>query len=173
MPVYNVSFSQHGARLVLNYLRNTATTQPTALYLALLTGTATDSDTGAGFTEFTGYTVAAAATPADDRATITFGAAADITTPVAIATAQRIATSNSQVFTITTAGPTVISGIAITTALKKSGTPVALNYAAGGNVIWYGELTTGNPPTQSATTVSVVATDTLTFSAGNITIDLY
>lgn len=167
MPVYNVSFSQHGARLVLNcFLAGTGAnlptsiTAPTALYVALLTGTATDVDTGGGFTEFTGYS-------GTNRPAIVFSPAA--LSPAAN-TAQRIASFNAPSYTITTAGPTVISGIAITTA-QATGT--ALNYLAGGNVIWYGELTTGVPPSQSATTVSVVATDTLTFSAGNITIDLY
>ena len=162
MPVYNVSFSQYAAQTVLNYYRGVATpTAPTALYVALLTGTATDSDTGGGFTEFTGYS-------GTNRPTITFGAAAVAGTGT-LAAAQRIISSNAPSFTITTAGPTIISGIAITT-VQPVGT--ALNYTAG-NVIWYGELTTGVPPSQTATTVSVVATDTLTFSAGNITIDLY
>ncbi len=162
MAVYNVSFSQYAAQLVLNYFRGTATpTAPTALYVALLTGTATDSDTGGGFTEFTGYS-------GTNRPAITFGAAA-VAGAGTLAAAQRITSTNAPSFTITTAGPTIISGIAITT-VQANGT--ALNYTAG-NVIWYGELTTGTPPSQTATTVSVVATDTLTFSAGNITIDLY
>lgn len=162
MPVYNVSFSQYAAQLVLNYFRGTATpTAPTALYVALLTGTATDSDTGGGFTEFTGYS-------GTNRPAITFGAAAVAGTGT-LAAAQRITSSNAPSFTITTAGPTIISGIAITTAQPVA---TALNFTAG-NVIWYGELTTGVPPSQTATTVSVVATDTLTFSANNITIDLY
>jgi hypothetical protein len=174
MSVYNVSFSENAARLVLNYFRGTATpTAPTALYVALLTGTATDTDTGGGFTEFTGYTATGAITPAEDRMLITFGAAATAGTGT-LATAQRITSSNAPSAGITTAGPTIISGIAITTALKKSGVSVVpLNYNAAGNVIFYGELTTGTPPSQTATTVSVVSTDTLTFSAGNITIDLY
>lgn len=175
MPVYNVSFSEYGARLVLNCFRGggagTSITAPSPLYLALLTGTATDTDTGGGFTEFTGYTATGAATPAEDRMAITFGAAAVAGTGT-LATAQRITSTNAPSAGITSGA--TISGIAITTALKKSGASVvALNYNAGGNVIWYGELTTGTPPSQTATTVAVVNTDTLTFSIGNITIDLY
>jgi hypothetical protein len=85
-----------------------------------------------------------------------------------LATAQRIASTNAPSFSITSSA--TISGIAITT-VQANGT--ALSYVAGGNVIWYGELTTGVPPSQTATTVAVVNTDTLTFSIGNITIDLY
>jgi hypothetical protein len=164
MPVYNVSFSQHGARLVLNCFLGTvssaAISAQTVLYIALLTGTATDTDTGGGFTEFTGYS-------GTNRQAITFGAAAVAGTGT-LATAQRITSTNAPSFSITSSA--TISGIAIATA-QPVGT--ALNYAAGGNVIWYGELTTGTPPSQTATTVAVVNTDTLTFSAGNITIDLY
>jgi hypothetical protein len=164
MPVYNVSFSQHGARLVLNCFLGTASSAAisaqTVLYIALLTGTATDTDTGGGFTEFTGYS-------GTNRQAITFGAATVAGTGT-LATAQRITSTNAPSFSITSNA--TISGIAIATA-QPVGT--ALNYAAGGNVIWYGELTTGVPPSQTATTVAVVNTDTLTFSAGNITIDLY
>jgi hypothetical protein len=164
MPVYNVSFSQHGARLVLNCFLGTASSvaisAQTTLYVALLTGTATDTDTGGGFTEFTGYS-------GTNRPAITFGTAAVAGTGT-LATAQRITSSNAPSFSITSSA--TISGIAITT-VQANGT--ALNYNAGGNVIWYGELTTGTPPSQTATTVAVVNTDTLTFSIGNITIDLY
>jgi hypothetical protein len=165
MPVYNVSFSQHGARLVLNcFLAGTGAnlptsiTAPSALYVALLTGTAADVDTGGGLTEFTGYS-------GTNRPAIIFSPAG--LSPAAN-TAQRIASFNAPSFSITSSA--TISGIAITT-VQANGT--ALNYSAGGNVIWYGELTTGTPPSQTATTVAVVNTDTLTFSAGNITIDLY
>ena len=165
MPVYNVSFSQHGARLVLNCFlagsgANTPTsiTAPSALYVALLTGTATDVDTGGGFTEFTGYS-------GTNRPAIIFSPAV---LSAAANTAQRIPSFNAQSFSITSSA--TISGIAITTVQSNA---TALNYLAGGNVIWYGELTTGTPPSQTATTVAVVNTDTLTFSAGNITIDLY
>ena len=165
MPVYNVSFSQHGARLVLNcFLAGsganapTSITAPSALYVALLTGTATDVDTGGGFTEFTGYS-------GTNRQAIIFSPAV---LSAAANTAQRIPSFNAQSFSITSSA--TISGIAITTVQSNA---TALNYLAGGNVIWYGELTTGTPPSQTATTVAVVNTDTLTFSAGNITIDLY
>ena len=165
MPVYNVSFSQHGARLVLNCFlagsgANTPTsiTAPSALYVALLTGTPTDVDTGGGFTEFTGYS-------GTNRQAIIFSPAV---LSAAANTAQRIPSFNAQSFSITSSA--TISGIAITTVQSNA---TALNYLAGGNVIWYGELTTGTPPSQTATTVAVVNTDTLTFSAGNITIDLY
>ena len=165
MPVYNVSFSQHGARLVLNCFlagsgANTPTsiTAPSALYVALLTGTPTDVDTGGGFTEFTGYS-------GTNRPAIIFSPAV---LSAAANTAQRIPSFNAQSFSITSSA--TISGIAITTVQSNA---TALNYLAGGNVIWYGELTTGTPPSQTATTVAVVNTDTLTFSAGNITIDLY
>ena len=165
MPVYNVSFSQHGARLVLNCFlagsgANTPTsiTAPSALYVALLTGTPTDVDTGGGFTEFTGYS-------GTNRQAIIFSPAV---LSAAANTAQRIPSFNAQSFSITSSA--TISGIAITTVQSNA---TALNYLAGGNVIWYGELTTGTPPSQTATTVAVVNTDTLTFSIGNITIDLY
>jgi hypothetical protein len=169
MPVYNVSFSEYGARLVLNCFRGgngtvtsgTSITAPVGLYVALLTGTATDTDTGGGFTEFTGYS-------GTNRPIINFNAAAVAGTGT-LATAQRIATSNSQSFSITSSA--TISGIAITT-VQANGTPLDYD-STGGNVIWYGELTTGTPPSQTATTVAVVNTDTLTFSIGNITIDLY
>ena len=160
MAVYNVSFSQYAARTVLDYYRGTATpTAPTALYVGLLTGIATDTDTGGGFTEFTGYS-------GTNRPAITFGAAA-VAGVGTLATAQRITSTNAPSFSITSGA--TISGIAITT-VQANGT--ALNYTAG-NVIWYGELTTNTPPSQTATTVAVVNTDTLTFSIGNITIDLY
>lgn len=162
MPVYNVSFSEYAARLVLNYFRGTATpTAPTALYVALLTGTATDTDTGGGFTEFTGYS-------GTNRPAITFNAAA-VAGSGTLATAQRITSSNAPSFSITSSA--TISGIAITTV--QANTTALVYTATGGNVCWYGELTTGTPPSQTATTVAVVNTDTLTFSAGNITIDLY
>lgn len=164
MAVYNVSFSQHGARLVLNCFLGTgssvAVAAQTTLYIALLTGTATDTDTGGGFTEFTGYS-------GTNRQAITFGAAA-VAGVGTLATAQRITSTNAPSFSITSSA--TISGIAIATAQPVA---TALNYLAGGNVIWYGELTTGTPPSQTATTVAVVNTDTLTFSIGNITIDLY
>lgn len=164
MAVYNVSFSENGARQVLNCFRGggagTSITAPSALYVALLTGTATDTDTGGGLTEFTGYS-------GTNRQAITFGAAA-VSGTGTLATAQRIASTNAPSFSITSSA--TISAIAITT-VQANGT--ALSYLAGGNVIWYGELTTGTPPSQTATTVAVVNTDTLTFSIGNITIDLY
>jgi hypothetical protein len=84
-----------------------------------------------------------------------------------LATAQRITSTNAPSFAITSGA--TISGIAITTIQPYA---TGLNYTAG-NVCWYGELTTGTPPSQTATTVAVVNTDTLTFSIGNITIDLY
>jgi hypothetical protein len=163
MPVYNVSFSEYGARLVLNCFRGggagTSITAPTALYVALLTGTPTDVDTGGGLTEFTGYS-------GTNRATLTFGAAA---LSGAANTAQRIASTNAPSFSITSSA--TISAIAITT-VQANGTPLDYD-STGGNVIWYGELTTGTPPSQTATTVAVVNTDTLTFNIGSITIDLY
>lgn len=163
MPVYNVSFSEYGARLVLNCFLGTVSSvgisAQTTLYVALLTGTATDVDTGGGFTEFTGYS-------GTNRPAITFNAAV---LSAAANTAQRIASSNAPSFSITSSA--TISGIAITTAQPKA---TALAYGAtGGNVIWYGELTTGTPPSQTATTVAVVNTDTLTFNSGAVTIDLY
>ena len=166
MAVYTVSFSEYGARLVLNCFRGggagTSITAPTALYIALLTGTATDVDTGGGFTEFTGYS-------GTNRPAITFGAAAVAGASAPLTTAQRITSTNAPSFSITSSA--TISGIAITTVQLNT---TALAYGAtGGNVVWYGELTTGTPPSQTATTVAVVNTDTLTFSIGNITIDLY
>ena len=162
MAVYNVSFSENGARKVLNCFLGTVSSvgiaAQTTLYVALLTGTSTDTDTGGGFTEFTGYS-------GTNRQAITFGSAA---TSLAANTAQRIASTNAPSFSITSGA--TISGIAITTVQANA---TVLSYTAGGNVIWYGELTTGTPPSQTATTVAVVNTDTLTFSIGNITIDLY
>lgn len=170
MAVFSVSFARYGGRLALNYLRGQAgLTQPPALYVALLTGTmTTNDDIGTGFTEFTGYNDTNNTSSSLTRPVITFNAAADAGASGTLLSAQRITSSNAPTFAITSTPGSPISAIAITTTQTKG---TALDYST--SVIWFGELTTGIPPSQSATTVSVVATDTLTFSAGNITIDLY
>jgi hypothetical protein len=160
----NVAFSEGSSRLVLNTLSQSTgtitkgtftaggTVIPTTLYLAILTGVPTD-DTGTGLVEFTGYSGYATSRP-----TIAFNTAATGTA----STAQKITgpSSGTVTYTITTAGPTSINGIAVcchpTAALSMAN--------ATGNVLWYGDL---------SSVVSVVATDVLTFNTTSITIDLY
>ena len=158
----NVAFSEWSSRLVLNTLSQSSgtitkgafvaggTVIPTTLYLALLTGVPS-TDTGTGLVEFSGYT--------GTRPTITFVAAA---TNATTTTSQKITapSTGTITFSITTAGPTVIAGIAVCCVPS-----VALDMSnATGNVLWYGDLTA---------TVSVVATDVLTFNTNQIVIDLY
>jgi len=157
----NVAFSEWSSRLVLNTLSQSSgtitkgtfvaggTVIPTTLYLAILTGVPS-TDTGTGLVEFSGYT--------GSRPTITFVAAAAGTAT----TSQKITapSSGTITFSITTAGPTTITGIAVCCVPS-----VTLDMTAStGNVLWYGDLTS---------TVSVVSTDVLTFNTNQITIDLY
>jgi hypothetical protein len=163
----NVAFTEWSSQLVLNTLSNSAGTITkiapasftaggsaisSTLYLALLTGVPT-TDTGTGLVEFTGYSGGV-------RPSITFSAAAAGTAT----TSQKITAPSSGTITysITAAGPTTIAGIAIC-CVASTGTALSMT-AASGNVIWYGDLTS---------TVSVVATDVLTFNSNQIVIDLY
>lgn len=160
----NVAFSEWSSRLVLNTLSQSSGTItkgtfvaggsviPTTLYLAILTGIPS-TDTGTGLVEFTGYTGSGTSRP-----TIAFVAAATGTAT----TSQKITAPSSGTITysITTAGPTTIAGIAV--CCHPTAT---LDMTVGtGNVLWYGDLTA---------TVSVVATDVLTFNTNQIVIDLY
>ena len=163
----NVAFTEWSAQLVLNVLSNTTGTITKAtppftaggsvlpnngLYLAILTGVPS-TDTGTGLVEFQGYSGGV-------RPGITFSAAAAGTAT----TSQKITAPSSGTITynITTAGPTTIAGIAVCCVAAHS---TALNMtSSSGNVLWYGDLTS---------TVSVVATDVLTFNTNQITIDLY
>lgn len=163
----NVAFTEWSGRLVLNTLSQTTGTitkgaftaggsqlPSGGLFLALLTSAGIPSDdAGTGLAEFQGYS-------GGNRPGITFDTAITSTT----ATAQRITApaTGTITFSITAAGPTVIGGIAICCVAAHA---TALNMGnAAGNVLWYGDLTS---------TVSVVATDVLTFNTDQIIIDLF
>ena len=157
----NVAFSEWSSRLVLNTLSQSTgtitkgtfvaggTVIPTTLYLAILTGVPS-TDTGTGLVEFTGYS--------GSRPSIAFSVAAAGTAT----TSQKITapSSGTITYTITTAGPTTITGIAVCCHVSATLDMTA----ATGNVLWYGDL---------SSSVSVVATDVLTFNTNSITIDLY
>ena len=157
----NVAFSEWSSRLVLNTLSQSTgtitkgtfvaggTVIPTTLYLAILTGVPS-TDTGTGLVEFTGYS--------GSRPSIAFNVAAAGTAT----TSQKITapSSGTITYTITTAGPTSLTGIAVCCHVSATLDMTA----ATGNVLWYGDL---------SSSVSVVATDVLTFNTNSITIDLY
>lgn len=164
-------FSQHGARLALNWLINSGTqTRPTNLYLAILSqvprnddGTGEgDGDSGTGgVVEFTSYTINPPTNTANTRPEIQFSAAAAVTSGALNGLAQQVQNSNAPAFTISASG--TIRGIAICTASSNSTALSASSFQAGGNVIWFGELTSS---------VSVANGNTLTFSANQVTITL-
>jgi hypothetical protein len=125
------------------------------LYLALL-NTSLPVNDNATLTEFTGYTDTNNAASATTRPAINFG----LVTPTGGVVTQSIATTNAPTYAITS--PDTIYGIAITNAQLKA---TSLTTTSGtGNVIWYGSMT--------AATIALVATDTLTFNIGQVTLSL-
>jgi hypothetical protein len=145
----NVAFTEWSSQLVLNTLSNSAGT---------ITKIAPASFTAGG--SAISSTLYLAGYSGGVRPSITFSAAAAGTAT----TSQKITAPSSGTITysITAAGPTTIAGIAIC-CVASTGTALSMT-AASGNVIWYGDLTS---------TVSVVATDVLTFNSNQIVIDLY
>lgn len=140
-------FAGGWAVTVLNALATGASiTPPTNRYLALLKSTVPTDDTGT-LTEFTAYSSAT-------RPAITFGTAS-----VTGGNDYQSVSSNASVsFTMT--GSDTITGIAITTSNTKGNT---LGTGSGGDVIWFGTLTSSIP---------VSTSNVLTFSSGQITIRL-
>lgn len=172
MAVDNI-FTQAWAKIVLD-----AITQNTAyanglrgagnppLYLALLrnnnlttptVGTFPTDDATTALLEFRTYTTGG---NQDNRPVINFG---PVTATGSVASQS---TKNTNAVTYNITGTGIITGIAICTLITKGDGTAGNNLvttASGGNVIWYGEV---------AANISVVAGNTLTFNADQITISL-